>query len=266
MKKSVILVLLVFAACGKNSPQNSVTVPDLILAANNRGNITGTVLLYTNEGAVSADNSAVTVSIDNNNVSTKTGADGKWTLDSIPSGTYDITYSKEGYGSGKLMGVNHTATNHATTLISHARSLNQISNIAVTAIQTAFFDANSNIASLIQSGIAPNGVHIEPVFVNTSATLKPIRLFFSDNAGVSAANYSATEKERFSGKGNEMTDYNHSIAWFVSRGFKPGQTIYVKAYGDGFADDEYDDPITGLTVFPSLAAASAVSSFVLPLK
>jgi len=266
MKKSFITLLLFITACGKNSPHNSVTVPDLILAANNRGNITGTVLLYNNEGTVNADNSGITVSIDNNNVSTKTGADGKWTLDSIPSGTYDITYSKDGYGSVKSMGVNHAATNHATTFLSISKILNQISDIGITAIQISNFDANTNMASLIQSGVAPNGVHIEPIFANSSSSLKPVRLFFSDNANVTAANYLTAEKERFSGKGNEMNNYNYTIAWFVSRGFKPGQTIYLKAYGDGFANDEYDDPIKGITVFPSLSAKSAGISFVLPLK
>jgi hypothetical protein len=267
MKKSVVILLLLMTACGKDSTHNSITVPDVIQAANKRGNITGTIILYNNDGATVADNSGVTVSIDNNNVSTKTDANGKWVLDSIPYGIYDLTYSKVGYATGKLMGVDHKATNHATTVITHSRALNQISNIEITAIQTSNFDANPQMATAIQSGLFDNGVHIEPVFANANNTTKPIRLFFSDNANVGADNYLAAEKTRFSGNPNEdAKNYNYTLKWFVGKGFKPGQTIYVKAYGEGFANDEYVDAITGLTVFPSLSPKSGTASFVLPLK
>ena len=253
-------------ACGKNSPHNSVVVPDIIQAANKRGNITGMILLYDNEGVAVTDNSGVTVSIDNNNVSAKTDATGRWTLDSIPYGVYDLSFTKEGYATGKLMGVDHKANNHATTVITHSRPLNQISALEITALQISNFDANPTLASLIQAGIAANGVHIQPVFANPSGKNKPVRFFFSDNADVSSSNYAVTEIGRYSGIINQTDNSNFTLSWFVGKGFKAGQTIYVKAYGDGFAQDDYEDPISGSSVFPSLSAKSANASFVLPLK
>jgi hypothetical protein len=120
------------------------------------------------------------------------------------------------------------------------------------------------LASLIQSGIAPNGVHIQPVFANTSGKNKPVRFFFGDNADVSAGNFAVTEIGRYSGVANQTDNSNFTTNWFISKGFKAGQTIYVKAYGDGFAQDDYEDPISGIAIFPSLSAKSASSSFVLP--
>lgn len=82
--------------CGKDSGNNSIAVPDVVLAQQNRANIQGMILLYDEEGNRQTDMSGVTVSIDNSSVNTKTGADGKWALDSIPYGTYDISYAKQG--------------------------------------------------------------------------------------------------------------------------------------------------------------------------
>ncbi len=116
MKKIIILLIVLYVGCSKDSSNNSITVPNLILAQQNRANIQGLILLYDEDGNRLTDMSGIEVSIDNSTVSTKTATDGKWKLDSIPYGTYDISYSKDGFGSGKIMGLYHAATNHSTTL------------------------------------------------------------------------------------------------------------------------------------------------------
>ena len=171
MKKSVVILLLLMTACGKNSPHNSVVVPDIIQAANKRGNITGMILLYDNEGVAVTDNSGVTVSIDNNNVSAKTDATGRWTLDSIPYGVYDLSFTKEGYATGKLMGVDHKANNHATTVITHSRPLNQISALEITALQISNFDYFQQIEQLL-SKIAPSITKIAEELNEPLGTIK----------------------------------------------------------------------------------------------
>ena len=105
MKNKLFFLFILIAACSKNSSHHSIAVPDLIQAEKTRGNISGRILLYDGENIAATDNSGITVSIDNTTVTTQTGADGRWTLDSIPKGTYDISYSKPGYGTGKIMGV-----------------------------------------------------------------------------------------------------------------------------------------------------------------
>jgi len=268
MKKTIGVVLVLLLACNKNSNQHSIVVPDVIQAENRRGNITGVIQLYDIDGKLLQDASGVSVSIEQSSVSTKTQANGRWTLDSIPFGTYDIAITKSGYGIARIMGVYHAASNHGTTIIGKSRSINQISTIEVTEIKTKkTTEVNPNLASLIASGIAEDGIIFDPVFNSPTPGEKKIRLFFSNTADVSTTNYMVTEKQRFSGKSNESENYNFGLSWFVSNGFQPGQTVYVKAFGDGFADDEYDDPISGLFIFPSLAAkGSPVNSFVVPLK
>lgn len=267
MKRSILIAMLFMVACGKNSNQHAISVPDVIQAENRRGNIIGIILLYDANGKEISDKSGVTVSIDNSTVNTNTSADGKWTLDSIPYGIYDITYTKDGFGKGKIMGVNHVATNHATTIIKHSRNLNAISTTEVKAIQTASFDSNPTITSLINTDLTLNGIHINPTFDNQSGINRPVRIFFSDNAGVSASNYLVSEKILATGKPNDMTDYNFDIRWFQVNGFKLGQRVFVTAHGDGFTEDLYEDPIYGIAVFPSLSVKAApVVSFVIPAK
>ena len=268
MKKTIGIALVLLLGCNKNSNQHSIVVPDVIQAQNRRGNITGAIQLFDIDGKLMQDASGVTVSIEQSSVSTQTQASGKWTLDSIPFGTYDIAITKSGYGIAKIMGVYHAATNHGTTLIGRSRSINQISTIEVTAINTKKnTDVNPTLASLIASGIAEDGIVFDPVFNSPTPGEKKIRLFFNITPDVSTTNYMVTEKEKYSGRANESENFNFGLSWFVSNGFQPGQTVFVKAFGDGFSDDDYDDPISGLSIFPSLAAkGSPVSSFVLPMK
>ncbi|OYY19368.1 MAG: hypothetical protein B7Y69_10015 [Sphingobacteriia bacterium 35-40-8] len=260
MKKTFAFLLVLAIGCGKDSGNHSIAVPDVVLAQQNRANIQGMILLYDEDGNRQTDMSGATVSIDNSTVSTKTGADGKWTLDSIPYGTYDISYSKQGYGTGKIMGIYHAATNHATTIISNSESMAVNSSIAVSNLVVTPFNAAIQAAGV-------TGVHIDPVFNNPSGKDKYVRLFFSDNANVSSNNYLAEEKIRSNGASTQLYDFNLTTRFFENLGFKKGQTIYVKAYGDSFLADNYTDPITNTTIFPSLSTKpSATMNFVLAGK
>jgi hypothetical protein len=260
MKKSFAILIVLAMGCGKDSGNNSIAVPDVVLAQQNRANIQGMILLYDEEGNRQTDMSGVTVSIDNSTVSTNTGIDGKWTLDSIPYGTYDISYTKQGYGTGKIMGLYHAATNHATTVISKSESMAVNSSIAVSNLVITPFNAAIQAAGV-------TGVHIDPVFNNPSGKEKYIRLFFSDNGNVNSTNYLAEVKVRSSGAASQLNDFNLTTRFFENLGFKKGQTIYVKAYGDSFLADEYTDPITNTTIFPSLSTKpSPTMNFVLAGK
>lgn len=260
MKKTFALLIVLAMGCGKDSGNHSIAVPDVVLAQQNRANIQGMILLYDEDGNRQTDMSGVTVSIDNSTVSTKTGADGKWTLDSIPYGTYDISYAKQGYGTGKIMGIYHAATNHATTIISNSESMAVNSSIAVSNLVITPFNAAIQAAGV-------TGVHIDPVFNNPSSKDKYVRLFFSDKGNVSATNYLAEVKVRSNGAAVQQNDFNLTTRFFENLGFKKGQTIYVKGYGDSFLADQYTDPITNTTIFPSLSSqASPTVSFVLAAK
>ena len=260
MKSKIAILLLLLLGCGKGSDHHAIIVPDVIQGNNTRGNIAGLILLYDEDGKAIADKSGVLVSIDRSTVSTRTGIDGKFQLDSIPAGTYDISYSKEGFGTGKILGLYHEAANHATTLIKKGESMAVNSTLAINNIIVQPFDP-----SFQQLGV--NGFHIIPVFDNISGTEKWVHLFFSDNSNVSSTNYTADDKIKVSGAANQFDNYNMTTKWFESLGFSKGQTVYVIAYGDSFLTDSYTDPLSNQVIFPSLSnKPSSAVSFVIPSK
>lgn len=260
MKKALFIAAILIISCGKNSDHHAITVPDVIQANNTRGNITGYIFLYDEDGTKLSDNGYVTVSIDNSTVSTTTDATGKFQLDSIPAGTYDISYTRDGFGTGKIMGLYHAATNHATTNITRNESMAMNSSLVISNVIVKPFDA-----ALAQLGVT--GFHIVPVFDNPGGKEKWVHLFFADNPNVSFSNFQGETKIKASGTATEMNNFNLTTAVFESFGFSKGQTIYIKSYGDSFLADAYTNPLTNQTIFPSLSTSSSpVVSFVIPMK
>jgi hypothetical protein len=269
MKKSLGIALLLILACNKNSNQHSITVPDVIQAEKRRGNITGVLRVYDTDGKEIPDAGGITIKIEQTNVTTQTAKNGTWTLDSIPFGTYDISCTKPGFGTSRIMGLYHAAVNHATTHVGYNRYMSMISTINITKVVVRKLSESApEIAALIASGlIKEDGILFNPVFVNSSADDKAVRFFFSTSPDVSSTNFMVTEKQRFSGKETGSENDNFKLSWWIDNGFTPGQTIYLKAYGDARISDDYEDAITGLSIFPSLSAnGSPVVSFVLPAK
>ncbi len=266
MKKTLGIALFLLLACNKNSNQHAITVPDVIQAEKRRANISGGIRLFDMDGKSLEDGSGVTVTIEQTNVSTQTNAAGKWTLDSIPFGTYDLTLSKPGYGSSRIMGLYHGAVNHATTYIPSIRAMSVISTVQITKFSAKkLSEVLPGIQNVVALGLAEEGIIFNPVFANGSTGEKAIRFFMSSSPDVSSTNYQVTEKQYYTGKENVVENDNFKISWFVSRGFEPGQTVYVRAYGDGRYADDYEDPISGLTVFSCLSSMSSqVISIVVP--
>jgi hypothetical protein len=59
----------------------------------------GTVVLYNYNDSLLADNSGVLVQLDGTSYSAMSDAAGFWTISNLPSRTYNMTFSKQGFGS-----------------------------------------------------------------------------------------------------------------------------------------------------------------------
>lgn len=64
------------------------------------GKLTGKVLLF-DAGVISLDHSGVEIKVEGTNFAAITGPDGKWSIDSLPNSTYNISLSKSGFGEYK---------------------------------------------------------------------------------------------------------------------------------------------------------------------
>lgn len=231
------ILLLAFSACKKESTNPA--------PAGTKSKLTGTVQLWDDKLNSNMDRSGVTVSIDGVS-STTTDANGKYSFDNLTNDIYTITFSKEGYGTCKLVGINHAFNASGTTVPN--KNLGKISTTKVDAF--SYYNNTFN----------------EAPGVSFSYTLNPtpsvnnkgfVRYFLSKSSSVSNINYEAfTEVKSYSS--NNIAGF--SVDDLAALGFQSGQTVYIKMYGDSFISNDYDDPNSGKRIFPNLNTTSPCGS------
>ncbi|WP_282037812.1 carboxypeptidase regulatory-like domain-containing protein [Saccharicrinis aurantiacus] len=235
-----LITLLVLASC--NNDKDPAEEPAT------KANIIGSVNLY-DEGVTQIDNSGMTIQVEGTEISATTDADGDFTLSDVPFGTYSLIYEKSGYGTYKKFGIEHKDTGSSTKIIQNP-SLGETSTTQVTLLST------SVIGNDIQVSITT-----DPPGNNQNA--RYVRYFLSIDSNVSNENYSYYSPGLVSHNNPHLTTLSQSD--LISAGFSTGQTVYVKAYGDSFYSNEYDDSDLGRRIFSNLNTnAAAAVSFVVP--
>ena len=235
-----LILLIGFTSCSKDKDPT----PEPITKAN----IIGSVNLY-DEGVTQIDNSNMMVKVEGTGISAATDADGDFTLSDVPFGTYTLIYEKSGYGTFKKFDIEHANTGSSTIIIENP-SLGESSTTQVTDL-TVNVNGNDVLVSIITDPAGSNG--------NT----RYIRYFLSADANVSNENYTFYSQGLIS----QINPYEITLSQsdLTNAGFSSGQTVHVKAYGDSFWSNEYDDPDLGRKVFPNLNMTSANSvSFIVP--
>jgi|APHot6391423213_1040247.scaffolds.fasta_scaffold00238_4 hypothetical protein len=235
-----LIILLGISSCSKDEVPTSDPIT--------KANITGSVNLY-DEGTTQIDNSNMTVKVEGTTpaISATTDANGDFTLEDVPFGTYTILYEKQGFGTFKKFDIEHQ--NNATA-ISNTPSLGEISTTQITNLQ-ANVSSNDIIISVTTNPAGSNG--------NT----RYVRYFLSTDSNVSNENYTYFSLGLVSQiNPKEITLTNSDL---TSAGFSTGQTVFVKVYGDSFWSNEYYDSDLGRNVFPNLNMTSTNSvSFIVP--
>jgi hypothetical protein len=213
-----------------------------------KANIIGAVNLY-NESTTPIDKSGMTVSLANTAFSAITNADGKYTLADIPFGTYTMIYEKPGFGTSKYYGMEHSNTGSYTAL-PYVPSFGQLSTTQITGL-TSGINAGNVILSVTTDPAGSNG------------NRRYVRYFLSTSSTVSHKNFTYYSQALIA-QINPF-DITLTAADLSNRGFTSGQTVYVKAYGDSFWGNDYDDPGLNRKIFPNLNQSSATAiSFVVP--
>lgn len=81
-----------------------------------KGDILGRVFVYDTLGKALADYSGVIVKIDSTDLSDTTDASGAYSFSQVPAGRYNFSYSKEGYGTYRIIRQLHPGGPQATKL------------------------------------------------------------------------------------------------------------------------------------------------------
>lgn len=237
----VLISSIMFFSCSNNDDSN----PTPTQAA-----ISGSVILY-DESTTLTDKSNMTVAVMGTNplIQTTTDTDGTFELPNVPFGTYTLTYTKTGYGTFKKIGIEH-GNNGQATVLSSIPSLGQQSTTTVTNLEASVTGTTVTLSITTNPG-------------GNTSNRRYVRYFLSTDSGVGSTNY-LYYSPVFTAQINPF-EKNITLSELQTAGFSSGQQVYVRAYGESFWDNAYDDPTVSRRIFPNLNLNTvAATSFVVP--
>lgn len=221
-----------FSSCTKDDPDP----PDA-----DKSDVFGSMKLF-DEGPTQISNAGMVVSI-LGSIPLKTDtsdADGNFRLTDVLFGNITVVYSKEGYGTYKLINLPHDNTGQHNQLPTPV--LGQLSSTSVIGLTDSVGTDNVRLYITID----PEGTVDEPKYV---------RLFFGSVNTVDFNEYTSTFKlTLITESPNEVLLTPIQLS---NLGFPSGETVFVKVYGDSFYSNDYFDPGTGFQVFPNVNPVSA---------
>jgi hypothetical protein len=180
-------------------------------------------------------------------------ATGKYTVDDLAFGTYNLTFSKSGYGTFKLFGVIHQESPSLSTQIPN-QALGKLSTTTVTGLVVA--------SNIIDGGPGVRfNYDISPAPSTSSRAF--VRYFLSTNTNVSPTNYQKyTLLLSYSNTSNSTGFSKDSL---TAMGFTAGQTVFARMYGDSWKSNDYKDPVSNKQVFPNINLTTVPAvSFLVP--
>lgn len=239
-----LIVLVGFSSCN-NDDDNETPQPIT------KANIIGSVNLY-DEGVTQIDGSGMTLTVEGTSplITATTDENGEFTLSDVPFGTYTVSYTKVFFGPFRKFSIEHNNSTGSPTIITETPSLGQSSTTQITALSAMVIGTDVEIS-----------VTTDPAGNNSNT--RYFRYFLSDNSDVSNENYTFYSEGIVSQINPRVVTLSQND--LTDAGFSSGSTVHLKAYGDSFWSNAYDDPELERMVFPNLNENSANSvSFVVP--
>lgn len=241
----LLITALAIPSCG-NDPVSATT-----------GQIAGYVLLGNNNQLATVDRSGVEVSIVGTDLKGTTDAEGKWSIDDVPSGNHILEYHKDGYswmrqyvqfvGSGTLYTPNTLLVPDAGFPITDVEAT-PFSNGASTVTVTV-----PKVQSPVQNVIVGLWMFTTPTLPDSLTSDQYVGIVGVqgfDNDSIAVNEYSAT------------TRINASK--LIDLGATSGSTVYLMAF-PAYQIQAFNDPDRNRTVYTSFAlSGSKVIEVVVP--
>lgn len=236
-----IAILSVFISCSKEEDPN----------APGQGSITGKLRLADEFGVISDIHSQVFIDT-YTPAATNSSPTGSYLIYGLKDGNFDLTYTKNGYGSYKRFGI--PVSNYANTQLTGIDTLGKVSTSIVTGLAATLNSSDSTWSFECNVNPAPDVDHP-----------RGIRLFFSKNPSVNSVDYEYSPANKWMATTSTGTINGFTKANFLTNGFSKGDTVYVVVYGESFYANVYIDPTSQKKVYPNVNAEnpSNVAMFVL---
>jgi hypothetical protein len=206
------------------------------------GTLEGTIIVTDEFGVGIEDKSGFTVKVENTFLSAVTDQDGYWRIDSLHTGTYNITCSKQGFVTSRYIAYSYIGGGTA-----NLNSFFWMSLPSTTEIEDLTLEMQEQDVITIHARIYP---------LPSREQTRMVRLFLYHTTEVSYDQYLYT---------GYFVPYYRDIdengyftldisALYLSQDFNLDKinTYYGKAYGISCNDMGYPDINTGLSIYPSL--------------
>jgi hypothetical protein len=234
------------------------------------GNLTGSIVGFVNpidEFSRPQTKSGVTVTLENATptITTTTDANGRYELTNVKSGTYNIAYSKAGYGTYKVQGYPHAGGDQPAFL--YSRDLIGLSATTVPTVTVGAVQPPNSSSGINDYAVPVAATLANPNLASSQSNYSLYALIFvGSSAGVTSS--TGTYMGSFSYfPGQTSYPFYLSRAYLNQRGFTTGSTAYAVLYGapSFYSDYGYTDLVTGRGIYTSLnTTPSRVVSFIVP--
>jgi len=216
------------------------------------GSIAGAINVYDDKTNKLSDASGFTVSvIGNPGKIAVTNANGQFKIDGLPFDNYDLSFSKIGYGTYKIFGIEHLKKSNlpagsvSVTQISRVINLGALSTTSVSLLSVV--DATYNDLPGIEYSYVLNPAP-------TTNNRGYVRAFLGKKSTTTSTEYTAYSAVKSALSNNVKSGFTAEELYGL--GFESGDSVYVKLYGESYFSNQYIDPGTGKAIFPNLNAVS----------
>ena len=255
----VFFALLLTTAGCESFPDQAVSPADSLRVGTSpgvelKGDITGFVTLCDEFGTPKPKSDSMIVSLEGLQTAfpVRTRPEGRYVIANAFAGKYNLSYNKPDYGNYKQIGIAHAGGSptlvNSVTIWERAKTAPSSLTIAISGL------------NLLLSGMA---VPVQPVGTAENQ-YRRVRLFFGRDETVNHLNYVTTLGQTIVPPGSTGAFAAKLVADDLLA-FKPGERVYVIAYGITAIENAYDDPDTKRKVYTGInPKPSNVVSFVLP--
>ncbi|MCX6327288.1 MAG: carboxypeptidase-like regulatory domain-containing protein [Bacteroidia bacterium] len=235
-----IIIFLVFNSCESAGPEGPLG-PAGPAGPSLKGTVLGFVTLYDEFGVLLDDKSGVMVSADGSDpsLSATTNSVGKYQIDSLQTGIYNLIFSKTGYATRRNLGFSFVGGVEPAI---YSTSLSQKTTTLITDL------------TLIANPVNLNQMIITCTVSPTPATgfTRYFRFYYGKTASVSSTNYFQSSQY---GTSSPTT---YSSTQTINKVYYPsGTTLYIIAYGDLYNYYSYPDLTTGLAHYSTISTTGS---------
>jgi hypothetical protein len=212
-----------------------------------KGELKGRVGLTDNSSTIT-DYSGVSVILDGSSpgLQTTTNAKGEYNFTDVKTGIYDIVFSKEGYGTYKLVSYQFIGGNIPTFI--YPISLGKVPDFSITSLQ-------------VDTGrYSPYTYFVNVTGKISVLTYSYLRVYLSDRPDVSYTNYQATDVIFVNNTGEITYNLNNIISKYPK-----GKQLYIIVYPGIYSSSSYIDLSSGNSIYTiNTQKGSAIIPFTIP--